>query len=345
MEDSPLVPPTDSDMSHLLKAGFTFDALEKKVSDARMFHERFLAAANCDEAGLHISHMPEWGRKYIRRSGSVPQAVLEKLGSNSFCKRRPEDPKPFLDYIKKRHDQGAFLHLRLVVGPVKNARQYGDCQEPDLAEYLMLMQLARLMGAIAPLYPYGIKVQMMPDDMRGRIANGWPDAYSIRYISGLRRLARQLRFQGWLEVEEGQARLYDVYHVKTFLQEAREEVIDDPNYSVNLTKACLRARENFVAQGQAEVSASAVRDSAMRYLVCYEAEILSGMWSPEDTLPLTYAWHSGNYQLYTMGPGRTKLPWQIRLPFDSVRLEEQALSLPRIDDSSLMCRDDEKMAS
>jgi hypothetical protein len=305
---------------YMLDAGFTPLALEDRVDEARRFHAQFLGAAECGAAGLRIARLPEWGEKLIRRSGGVPQAVIAKLGSNLFSKRRPQDTSSFLSYIEKRYGEGTPLELRIVVGPVKNVRRCGAEQDPDLAEYLMFVQLSRLMEALVSLYPHGIRVRMIPDDLRGKIANGWPGAYSVRYISGLRRMVRELRFEGWLEVEEGQARLYDQYNVQKYFEVANESVLKAADYRLKLAQACHNARENFVAFGEMEIPDAVLHNSAMRYLVSYEAETLSGMWSAEDALPLIYASHPGQYQLYTMGQGITKLPWQIRLPLESIAL-------------------------
>ncbi len=64
----------------------------------------------------------------------------------------------------------------------------------------------------------------------------------------------------------------------------------------------------------------------MRYLVAHKAEMLSGMWSPVDALPLVYANHPDNFQLYTMGRGLTKLPWQVRLPFAALTAQEESVA-------------------
>lgn len=302
--------------TYLCDAGFTAATLEKAAGVMQKFHGAFSQSIKASAGVLSVCDTLPQDTKFIRRCGGIAEAVLQKLGSHAFTKRRPEDTAPYLAYLQKRCDEEASLHFRIVVGPVKNVRRYGAQQEPDLAEYLMLMQLARLMEAVARIYPYGVRVQLVPDDLRGRIANDWPEEYSRRYIRGLWQMVRELQFHHWLEVEPGQARLYEEYNVPKYLPEAKEEVVADPHFSLHLTQACLKARENLITQGAAAVSASLIRESAMRYLVCHKAEILSGMWSPEDAFALIYANHPGNFQLYTMKQGVTKLPWQVKLPFE-----------------------------
>ena len=304
--------------AYLANAGFSAASLEKHVRQARIFHNAFLVRSRAGDRGLHLTHRPDWAEKYIRRSASVPQAVLDKLGSNSFSKRRPEHALPFLQYVKRQYEAKAALAFRLVVGPVKNVLLAGDCQAPDFAEYLMFVQLARLMEAIAGIYPHGIRVQMIPDDLRGRIANGWPARYGSDYITGLARMNDELQFGGWLQVESGQARLYELYDVESHVEAAKAEVVSSPDYPKQLAAACIKAQQNLVACDPSQCTESAVCESAKRYLVRHRAEMLSGMWSPTDAFPLVCANHPGNYQLFTMAGGLTKLPWQVVLPFSAL---------------------------
>lgn len=300
----------EDDVSH---AGFTPASLKKLVSNAQQFHKKFLASSPCD-AGLYVSEIPDWGAKLIRRSGGITQAIIAKLGSNSFSKRRPTDTAHFLAYLEERYAEGAPLLFRIGTGPVKNAQQYGAAQAPDLAEYLMFIHLAKVMEAIAAIYPYGIRVQMIPDDLRGGNANCWPSEYSKRYIAGLRRLAKELRFESWLDVEEGQSRIYAAYEVEKHLHTAEQDILRNPDCHKNLAIACMNAKQNVVSVHTTDVTESMIRESALRYMINHKAEMLSGIWTPKDAFPIRYGNHSDNFQLYTMGAGLTKLPWQIRLP-------------------------------
>lgn len=298
--------------------------LQETVEAAKAFLPQFHAVARVNaQAGLYIPFKPSWADKLIREHKGVPQAILAKIGSQAFAKRRPADMAPFLNYVQTRYETGQPLHIRTVVGPVKNVQRSGAAQSPDLAEYLSFVQLARLMAAIAPLYPHGIKVQMVPDDQRASIANHFPASYSRRYIAGLQALAQRLSFDSWLHVENGQSALYQHYGVRGYYNAAQEELLswqarDPAAFATRWEKACAKARENLVNDnGVPQRDDESVHASAWRYLIAHRAEVLSGMWSPQDALPLIYANHPGNFQIYTMGPGGpkgTKLPWQIVLP-------------------------------
>lgn len=295
--------------------GLTHEELRERVQLADSFHQQFQKISHVDAAGLHVARMPQWGAKFIRRCGCVPSAVLEKIGSNSIAKRRPKDTQLFLAHVRQRFEAGAPLCFRVVVGPVKNVQRCGAQQSPDIAEYLMFIQLARVMESVAAIYPHGVSVQLVPDDVRGGIANDWPAAYGERYIAGLQQMVRALGFASWLRVENGQTKLYQRYQVENYMDAAKASVISDACFSANFEMACSKARDNLVSRGSKAPSENDVRASAMRYLTAHKAELLSGMWSPGETFPLIYANHPGSYQLYTMGRGLTKLPWQVRMPF------------------------------
>ena len=184
----------------------------------------------------------------------------------------------------------------------------------------MFTQLARVARSLATLYPFGVQIEMVPDDKRGGEANLWPKEYGQRYIGGMQKLVRNLGFKDWLKIENGQDRLYKQYQVATFRAAAAEQLQNwqrsDPHaYEAKLQTAAARARENMAGGTATEQEA---RESALRYLIALGAEKMSGIFAPglgkQDAFPLRYANHPGSYQLYTMGPGQTKLPWQIALP-------------------------------
>ena len=295
-------------------AGLSATELRMRVTEAREFHQRFLHETMCNGQGLHARHAPEWCEKFIRRNRTIAQAFVVKLGSNLVAKRRPDITQPFHDYIAQCLAAECAVTLRVVVGPVKNVQRYGEYQSADMAEYLMLIQLARAVQHIAAIYPYGVRAAMVPDDLRGGAANAWPAAYSKRYVGSLQRMVKQLEFDAWLNVEDGQARLYETHDVANYMHAATVEVMADAKFENKFARACDHARENLYSP-HGTIGEDEVRQSAMRYLIMHSAEILSGMWSPVDALPLMYANHPGNYQLFTMGRGLTKLPWQIQLPF------------------------------
>jgi hypothetical protein len=306
-------------------AGLTVTELRARIIDAQDFHVRFRESTQCDSRGLQVRNAPAWAEKLIRRSANTAQAVLAKLGSNIIAKRRPEETQAFLDYVTRRLEAKSPLVLRVVFGPVKNVQRYGDYQSADMAEYLTLMQLARLAETMAAIYPHGVRVEIVPDDKRGGIANGWPQAYSGQYIASLQCMVKDLQFDSWMIVEDGQARLYAQYGVDAHTHAATLEVMADAQFVAKLERACDHARENLFSQ-EKNLSELDVRDSAMRYLVAHKAEMLSGMWSPIDALPLVFANHPDNFQLYTMGRGLTKLPWQVCLPFAALRAQEYSLA-------------------
>ena len=315
--------PGENDVAN---AGLTVAEVRARVIDAQDFHARFLEGTRCDARGLHLVEIPSWAEKHIRRSANVPHAVLAKLGSNMIAKRRPEEAQSFLDFITRCFAARETLPLRVVFGPVKNVRRYGACQSADMAEYLTLVQLARVAEMIAAIYPYGVRVEIVPDDKRGGIANGWPQSFSAQYIASLRSMVKELQLARWMQVEDGQARLYEQYRVQDFTPAATAEVLADADLEAKLERARYHARENLFSQESDILAEHEVQDSAMRYLVAHKAECLSGMWSPVDALPLVYANHPDNFQLYTMGRGLTKLPWQVKLPFAALVMQEDNLA-------------------
>jgi hypothetical protein len=146
------------------------DVSLESVREAQAFHNAFLQGANIsEERGVHTVPEHPWAAKMLRRA-SVPEAVVEKLGSTSFCKRRPENTAPFLEYVQRQYEQGQPLTFRVPFGPLKNMNRCGAEQLPDIAEYLTMIQLARMADALTGLYPHGIKVQLVPDDQRARKA-------------------------------------------------------------------------------------------------------------------------------------------------------------------------------
>lgn len=298
----------------LADAGLTAASMQKLLAQAKQFHQAFAAMSQCDERGLSLHVLPAWREKWVRRHGNTPDAVYAKLGSNRFSKRRATDPTRFLEYLNRQYQEELPLLFRLGAGPVKNVRQYGASQAPDLAEYLMLVQLARVMEAVAAIYPYGVRVQMIPDDIRGRHANSWREEYGRRYIAGLQCMVRELGFAAWLEVENGQSRVYDRYNVDAYRDVAEKQVLCSPDFQKKFETACLKAQQNLVLSQESKAGKQAVRESAIRYLIANQAEALSGMWTPQDAFPLRYAHHDHHFQLFTMGSGLTKLPWQIQLP-------------------------------
>ena len=315
----------EKQVQELAEAGFSLNQLHAHIRKAQKFHTRFLAQTHCHQGIVSVIRSSPEAAKRIRRSGGIAQAVIEKLGSNAIAKRRPADGADFLRYIAASLASQKILQLRVVVGPVKNTVRYGTYQQADLAEYLALIQLARVVEAIALLYPYGIRVQLVPDDARGMMANQWPSAYGRRYIQSLQQMVCDLQFNPWLTVEDGQQQLYRDYKVADYFVKARALVLNDVNFAADFAAACSRAKENRFTLDTNKLSEETIKDSALQYLIAHRAEILSGMWSPVDALPLVYANHAGNYQLYTLGQGITKLPWQIRLPF--TLLDEEMLAI------------------
>lgn len=291
--------------------------LPQALEDAARDYRAFLADNIISVDGVIAATQPEWAQKMLRKQNIV-DAVLEKIGSNNFVKRRPENKDAFRNYIESRYTENKPLLFRIPIAPVKNMNICGDAQRPDLAEYLMFIQLARFASAIASLYPFGVKVQLVPDDVRAAYANLCPQAYVQNYVSGLKDVVSALGFSAWLQVESGQMRLCDLYQASLHLKEAEEKLnimrdADPMKFNSKWNTALENARKNFVVKNEANAEQE-IAASAWRYLVAHLSEVLSGMWSPRDAFPLVYANHEGNYQLFTMGAKRTKLPWQIALP-------------------------------
>ncbi len=302
----------------LSRADFTAEKLRRAVTESEQFHAAFhqTAAVILPDRGM-VGRPGKAEQKFIRQAGGIAAAVVAKLGSNSIAKRRPDDATPFLSHVQSRLNHGAPLLLRLGAGPVKNVQHYGGHQSPDLAEFLMLTQLVRTVSAVATLYPHGVQVQMVPDDKRGGDANLWPPDYGKLYIGGLQRLTRALGHDGWLSIEDGQERLYAQYRVAAFKQAAEENLrrwanTDPADYQAKMAKATAKAGDNLASPTQ--VTPEAAQASAWRYWVAQKAEEMSGIFAPHDAFPLRYGNHPNSFQLYTMGAGLTKLPWQVALP-------------------------------
>lgn len=313
-------------MSNFYQAEPSFIAnLSRGVADAKAYHENFLRTTVVTANGLFVPEPGEEAKRLLRRQ-DVPSAVVERIGGTAFVKRRPKETIDYDAYVRKRFQMEQPLLFRIPVGPVKNMLRNGDRQQPDLAEYLMYIQLARFAYAVASLYPYGMKIQIVPDDVRAQAANCCPDAYVRSYIDGVQALVRSLSFDLWITVESGQMRLCDMYRVNQYRQQAEEKLNlwragDPESFTLRWESALENARKNFVValgrDPEQEIAAS-----AWRYLVAHQSEVLSGMWSPVDAFPLVYANIPNVYQLYTTGSKRsqvpcevrTKLPWQISLP-------------------------------
>jgi hypothetical protein len=310
LKQTMLLPDINYTRSHLIEG----------IRDALSFHRHFFwTAKSSPERGLYEVPVPDWALRLVRRK-TIPEALIEKVGSLAFSKRRPENTQPFLDYVSAMHADRKPLLFRLAFGPLKNVNCCDHRQSPDLAEYLAFIQLARLIASLAAIYPHGIKVQLVPDDLRARKANLCPVEYTHTYIAGLKKLARALSFDHWLQVEDGEARLYDLYDVESHQEQATLKLeqwkIDDPaSYEARWQSALENAEKN-VAASLVEGQVTDIPSAAWRYLVAHQAEILSGMWAPRDAFPLVYAHHPNAYQIYSLGHKKTKLPWQICLPAD-----------------------------
>ncbi len=300
--------------------GYTRDHLIEGVREALSFHHHFLQTAKTSpECGLIGVPTPEWAPRFLRGK-TIPEAVVEKAGSLTFSKRRPDNVAPFLHYVSTACANQTPLLFRVAFGPLKNVNCCDHHQSPDLAEYLALIQLARLITAIAAIYPHGIKVQIVPDDLRARKANLCPVDYTQTYIAGLKTLAQRLSFSDWLDVENGESRLYDLYNVEHYQERAEQELqkrkLDDPDRYAARWQSALENAEKNVASSLIHGQITDISSAAWRYLVAHQAEILSGLWSPRDAFPLVYANHPGTYQIYSLGYKKTKLPWQICLPLN-----------------------------
>lgn len=298
---------------------------DKDVALAKAFHHEFLLSVENASYGLKVLKVPQWAQQILRKK-KREVAIIEKIGSNSFAKRRPQDIGPYTEYVQKRLVAEEPLLFRIPVGPLKNMYLGDGNQLPDLAEYLMLVQLARFAMAIASLYPHGVQIQLVPDDVRARAANKCPEQFTQEYITSLRRLVSSLQFDPWLKVENGQARLCDMYNVMRYREEAERKLSvwkekEAESFAERWEIAIENARKNFVItkdeQYEAEIAAS-----AWRYMVAHQSEILSGMWSPKDIFPLVYANHPNCYQIFSLGTKKTKLPWQIALPISLLNNEE-----------------------
>jgi hypothetical protein len=310
----------DTDTILIADINFTKSQLNKVVKEAIDFHQTLpdcvigmpgTGLVNC------LKKTPDWAGSLIRKKGIV-EAVIEKMGSWSFVKRRADNTEPYISYVKKCFDEKAPLIFRVGFGPLKNINLNICAQRPDIAEYLTIIQLARLVSAIAILYPYGVKAQLVPDDLRTQTANCCPVVCTKSYIDTLVDLVENLGFSTWLTVERGQQRLYEEYKVHDYWQKAEESLLqwkmqDPESFSLKWQSACENAAKNISKVSNDNIKEEA-QAAAWRYLTAHKAENLSGMWAPTDVFPLRYGNHPGSYQLYSLFHKNTKLPWQITLP-------------------------------
>ena len=316
----------------LQRAGFTPELLNRMIIHAHTTLMRVHDTTLTSPEGASLLGIKPTAaeQKFIRKSGGVPAAVVAKLSANSITKRRPEDRTAFLAYVQHQYESQQPLEFRLGLGPVKNVKHYGANQTPDVAEFLMLTQLGHVMSAVATLHPHGVKVEMVPDDKRGADANQWPKEYGERYISGMQKLVQRMGFDSWLHIEDGQERLYKKYDVLGFRAAAEESLTrwataNPAAYAEKMERATGKALDNMVAHSHNQKNIQhEAHQSAWRYMIALKAEELSGIFAPRDVFPLRYAHHANSFQLYTMGEGQTKLPWQIALPLEAADTSAQA---------------------
>jgi hypothetical protein len=306
----PSLPPTQ----------INFD-LRSAIAAARQTLAELKQVTSCENGILKIQKVPFWATQTLRKSEPIA-ATLKKIGSGSFARRRPVVEKPYFDYISSRYKSASPLQFRLGCGPLKNIHVCGSNQRPDVSEYLMLAQLASFAQAIAALYPYGLNVQIIPDDERACGANGCPKEYTNSYITGLTELVSQTGLSGWLTLEQGQSQICKNYCVASYLSAAEEKLLKQSKtegFASRWERAVANALQNVYPAPTHEQAQKA----AWRYLVLHEAELMSGIWSIGDYFPLRYGRHDGFFQLFTMKENQTQLPWQISLPWP----EEDLLSL------------------
>jgi len=310
---------------------YTRQQLENAVAEAEKFHADFLATTQINEAmGLVNPVLPQWAPKALRKLG-ITGAVLEKIGSMAFAKRRPEDVSPFCNYIEACLAEQKPLQFRVGFGPLKNIRYCGPEQSPDLAEYLTFIQLARLMHSVSAVYPHGVRVQIVPDDLRAMQANKCLQCHVHCYIGGLQKMVKLLSFDKWMYIEFGQSALFEEYRVYDYFVAAEEQLQhwrknSPEEFSLRWSRALENAQKNLNPETDNETN-EAIEGAAWRYLVTHQSEVLSGLWGTHDAFPLRYGKHSQNYQLYTFGTKKTKLPWQISLPGHLLKQKPNALNL------------------
>lgn len=307
----------DNDRVLLSDIQFTLSQLKIDIQEAKEFLVHlFSESVLTTEKGLTLTTQPSWGPRLVRRNG-IAGAVIEKAGSRNFVKRRPEDETAFQAYVQKQTDAKQPLLFRVGFGPLKNVNNCGCRQSPDWAEYLAVIQLTRMLHALAGVYPYGIKAQIVPDDLRSRSANHCPEIYIEQYIAGLQDLVARMGLWNMISVERGQAKLYAQYDVPSYREAALQALKawqkkDPEAFAARFETAMENARKNLLCTD--ELTQEDIEISAWNYLIAHRAEMLSGLWSPGDAFPLRYANHPNSYQIYTIGLKKTKLPWQIELP-------------------------------
>lgn len=250
--------------------------------------------------------------------GDVAAAVVAKVGSHNFCKRRPaHGTADYASYVAKQLAAQQPLHFRVGFGPLKNMQRFGDCQRADVAEYLTFAQLARVALAINALYPHGVCMTVVPDNLRAEYANHISADCVADYIGSLQDMAQSMGLDSWLTVTDGQQGLYNQYQVIDYFAAAEESLLAEQHYDTaafaqKMTTASGNAAKNIA--GCHTCSADDAAGAAWRYLVAHEAEVLAGLWAVRDTFPLQYARRASFFQMFTMYKEETAMPWQILLP-------------------------------
>lgn len=308
--------------AHVTAPPINFD-LASALQSAAQTRLSFNEAYHSEGTRLLCHEQPVWARQLLRKKETT-DAVMDKLGSGSFMRRKPEDNQAYRAYVARCLDEQSPLAFRLGCGPLKNRNICGDEQQPDCAEYLMFVQLARFVSAVAALYPYGISVQMIPDDLRACAANLCPRRHVCSYIAGMRRMVADLGFAEWLQFEDGQQNLVARYNVPAYHDAAEASLYDwqarDPeSFTEKWQRAVENAAHNIILHHpDADTARREAEAAAWRYLVAHQSEVLSGLWSVGEVFPLRYGRHPQFYQLFTMKENQTQLPWQIKLPFPSL---------------------------
>lgn len=288
--------------------------------------QRLLREAETVRQGYRHGYQPDAAAQALlaQHGGNVPAAIVAKVGSHLFCKRRPVTGlAAYQAYVAQQFLAQQPLHFRVGFGPLKNMQRYGACQRADSAEYLTFAQLARVAQAVQTIYPHGLSMTVVPDNLRAEYANNISPDCVADYIDSLQQMVQRLGFGDWLEVADGQKDIYDRYNVRSFFAQAEQELLaaqqaDPIAFNAMFAAACGHAAKNVA--GCHTCSAADAEGAAWRYLVAHEAEVLAGVWGTADAFPLRYGRRAGFFQIFTMYKEETAMPWQVLLP-----LPEEAL--------------------
>lgn len=244
----------------------------------------------------------------------LPQLLFETLMSRRFRKQHPDDPENVMAAIENAIANQTPIDATLTYGPLKNPNN-SPYQAVDLAEFYAMVQLARQATAIKEIYEPGLQVTIQVDDSRAEYANQACPVRMASYFDSLRNWVAQAPLNALIKSVVPFSQLYPQYDHASHLEAANLQILRWKSAPENQSKLLMyyeRARRNlyFDQSMSLDEREEFIRDAVHRYMVCYEAEKLCGIWSQPNTLYMHYTNHPGVYQIYTFRKESVSQPWQ-----------------------------------